>query len=64
MCSPQRPSASQKTAEEIEKSHVLNDLNTIAAISAEELKALDVESSKVIDLERFAAARRHRSGLF
>jgi DNA end-binding protein Ku len=45
------------TGEEIEKSQVVKgyeyDRGQFVTFSAEELKALDVESSKVIDLERF-----------
>ena len=50
---PHNPS----TGEEIEKSQVVKgyeyDRGQFVTFSAEELKALDVESSKVIDLERF-----------
>jgi len=46
-----------KTGEEIEKSQVVKgyeyDRGQFVTFSAEELKALDVESSKVIDLESF-----------
>jgi len=47
------------TGEEIEKSRVVKgyeyDRGQFVTFSAEELKALDVESSKVIDLERFVS---------
>jgi DNA end-binding protein Ku len=47
----------RKTGEEIEKSQVVKgyeyDRGQFVTFSAEELKVLDVESSKVIDLERF-----------
>ena len=47
------------TGEEIEKSRVVKgyeyDRGQFVTFSAEELKALDVESSKVIDLETFAS---------
>src|SRR5215469_2572194 len=48
-----------RTGEEIEKSEVVKgyeyDRGEFVTFSAEELKALDVESSKVIDLERFVS---------
>jgi non-homologous end joining protein Ku len=46
-----------RTGEEIEKSQVVKgyeyDRGQFVTFSADELRALDVESSKVIDLERF-----------
>jgi hypothetical protein len=54
--------------EEIEQSRVVKgyeyDRGQFVTFSAEELKALDVESSKVIDLETLRAARRHRAHQF
>src|SRR5262252_1506806 len=48
-----------RTGEEIEKSQVVKgyeyDRGQFVTVSADELKALDVESSKVIDLERFVS---------
>jgi len=48
-----------RTGEEIEKSQVVKgyeyDRGQFVTFSAEELKALDVESSKVIDLDRFVS---------
>ena len=48
-----------RTGEEIEKSEVVKGYEygrgQFVTFAAEELKALDVESSKVVDLERFAS---------
>src|SRR5580704_14852794 len=56
------------TGEEIEKREVVKGYEyargEFVTFTAEELKALDVESSKVIDLEKFALRKRYRSRLF
>ena len=57
-----------QTGAEIEREEVVKgyeyERGQFVTFSAEELKALDVESSKIIDLETFVAARRGRPGLF
>ena len=56
------------TGEEIDKAEVVKgyeyDRGQFVTFTAEELKALDVESSKIIDLEIFVTGPQHRSGLF
>ena len=57
-----------RSGEEIEREQVVKgyeyERGQFVTLTAEELKALDVESSKIIDLESFRAARRGRPGLF